>query len=460
MMNGGMYVDTSVIVITRDELPYLRDTLVVLGQTLGDEAGEYIVVDDGSQDGTKEWLAGIDAVRLIHHTEKKGWMSSLNEGINIAHGKHILVLRGGTLMPHITWMRLKAALGEDRTRGAQAGVVFSICNRAYEGGKQHEEIACDALEALERTASASPEARDEATVYLDGHCMLMRRAAWQAVGGLRESYGDYKEGYVDFSLRLWKNGLATRRCPMAVVQVEEAAVDSREKAAAERDGQVLLAEQWHIRPGYSLQMRRDLLADFDYSDPDFSMLVAGCACGMDLMYVHDTYPDAELQGIELDPHSAAIATTFAPVENIDIETLDRPDWQERFSAVLMGDILEHLRDPWKTMRRMYEYTRPGGRISISLPNVSHISILGSLLRAHWQYEGDGVLDRTHLRFFARNEAVDLVTQAGYHIKEVRYRKVPISEEMTKLRKALLPLLQNGAQPFDLDAYQWLIVGEK
>lgn len=95
MMNGGMHVDTSVIVITRDELPYLRDTLVVLGQTLGDEAGEYIVVDDGSQDGTKEWLAGIDAVRLIHHTEKKGWMSSLNEGINIAHGKHILVLRGG-----------------------------------------------------------------------------------------------------------------------------------------------------------------------------------------------------------------------------------------------------------------------------------------------------------------------------------------------------------------------------
>ena len=82
------------------------------------------------------------------------------------------------------------------------------------------------------------------------------------------------------------------------------------------------------------------------------------------------------------------------------------------------------------------------------------------LCAHWQYERAGLLDRTHLRFFARNEAVDLVTQAGYHIKEVRYRKVPISEEMTKLRKALLPLLQNGAQPFDLDAYQWLIVGEK
>lgn len=74
-------MDTSVVIITRDELPLLQDTLAVLGQTLGDEAGEYIVVDDGSQDGTAAWLAAVDAVRLIHHAEKKGWMASLNEGI-------------------------------------------------------------------------------------------------------------------------------------------------------------------------------------------------------------------------------------------------------------------------------------------------------------------------------------------------------------------------------------------
>lgn len=71
-------MDTSVVIITRDELPLLQDTLAVLGETIGDAAGEYIVVDDGSKDGTADWLAAVEAVRLIHHTEKKaGWPRSM-----------------------------------------------------------------------------------------------------------------------------------------------------------------------------------------------------------------------------------------------------------------------------------------------------------------------------------------------------------------------------------------------
>lgn len=148
------------------------------------------------------------------------------------------------------------------------------------------------------------------------------------------------------------------------------------------------------------------------------------------------------------------------MECIDIETLDRPEWRDRFSAIMMGDILEHLRDPWAAMRRMYEYTRPGGRIVISLPNVSHISVIEEMLSAHWQYEADGLLDRTHLRFFARHEAIGLAAQAGYHVKEVGCNIIQRSKAQDKLREALLPLLRNGAEPVDLDAYQWFIIADK
>lgn len=451
-------MNTSVVIITRDELPQLQDTLQVLGQTIGDEAGEYIVVDDGSQDGTAEWLAAVDAVQLIHHTEKRGWMAAIRAGIDSAHGENILVLRGGTLLPHITWGRLQAALTDNGQRGTQGGAVFALSNAAYWGFNLVADLDYSNLSELEDAVRARPSVPDEATVYLDGHCLLLRRAAWQAVGGTREYYGDYREGYVDLALRLWQAGWAVRRCPGAVVQVETGRAEPDETEA--RAGYDLLYKQWQVRPEYSLHMRRDLLAELDYTSPDFSMLVAGCACGMDLMYVHDINPSAELRGIELDKPSVAIASLFAPVENIDIETLDRPEWREKFSAIMMGDILEHLRDPWRTMRRMYEYTRPGGRIAISLPNVSHISVLYNLLGAHWQYEASGLLDRTHLRFFARNEAVALVTQAGYHIRLVRYNRVRLPEAMAKMREALMPFLHDGAQPYDLDAYQWFIIGEK
>lgn len=452
-------MDTSVVIITRDELPLLQDTLAVLGETIGDAAGEYIVVDDGSKDGTADWLAAVEAVRLIHHTEKKGWMDSLNEGIASAHGESILVLRGGTLIPQVTWSRLRKALDGYAGQRAKAGAVYAMCSTAYWVYNNVPGIECRDLNELESAAEARPVEPDEATVFLDGHCMLLRRSAWQDVGGVRELYGDYREGFLDLAIRLWQAGWAVRRCPGAYVQAGETR-EADQIAAEERDGQLLLARQWHIRPGYSLHMRRDMLAHLDYTASDFSMLVAGCACGMDLMYVHDANPAAELHGIELDPNSAAIASTFAPVENIDIETLDKSEWRNRFSAVMMGDILEHLRDPWAMVRRMYEYTRPGGHIVISLPNVSHISVIEEMLSAHWQYVSAGILDRTHLRFFARNEAVELVTQAGYHMRELGCNKVPLNQEQTRLREALLPFLRNGAQPFDLDAYQWYILAEK
>jgi hypothetical protein len=54
----------------------------------------------------------------------------------------------------------------------------------------------------------------------------------------------------------------------------------------------------------------------------------------------------------------------------------------------------------------------GTSVVVSLPNVMHHSVLAGLMRGRWDYQDLGPLDRTHLRFFTRATAVELMEGAG------------------------------------------------
>src|ERR1019366_2615137 len=75
------------------------------------------------------------------------------------------------------------------------------------------------------------------------------------------------------------------------------------------------------------------------------------------------------------------------------------DVPEGIDCIVYGDILEHMRDPWAVLRAHAEVLAPGGVILICMPNVEHWSFAERLLRGTWNYEPEGLFDRTHLRWF-------------------------------------------------------------
>lgn len=90
-----------------------------------------------------------------------------------------------------------------------------------------------------------------------------------------------------------------------------------------------------------------------------------------------------------------------------------------FDTILCLDILEHLVDPWTMVAHLHGLLKPGGCIVASVPNVRHYSVLLPLLGGHWRYRDAGVLDRTHLRFFTRDTAVELMTSSGLAVEQVK-----------------------------------------
>ena len=86
----------------------------------------------------------------------------------------------------------------------------------------------------------------------------------------------------------------------------------------------------------------------------------------------------------------------------------------RFDCIVFNDVLEHLSDPWETIRRCRPMLNEGGCIVASIPNIRHWPVLNSLfLGGRWDYVEAGVLDKTHLRFFTKLSINDFFTSCGY-----------------------------------------------
>jgi 2-polyprenyl-3-methyl-5-hydroxy-6-metoxy-1,4-benzoquinol methylase len=138
----------------------------------------------------------------------------------------------------------------------------------------------------------------------------------------------------------------------------------------------------------------------------------------------------------------------APVEaDISPDSLD---------LVLCLDVLEHLADPWSLVKRLSLLLAPGGRLIVSVPNIRNYRFIMRLItKGDFHYRDFGLLDRTHLRFFVKDTALELAVCGGLapvHVGSVQKLK-PYEP------RAILNALAFGKLDGFL-AKQWLVVVEK
>ena len=84
------------------------------------------------------------------------------------------------------------------------------------------------------------------------------------------------------------------------------------------------------------------------------------------------------------------------------------------------------REPERVLRDVLPLLRPaGGSVVVSLPNVANISVRLSLLFGRFEYADRGIMDRTHVRFYTRKTAVELLESNGYRIVGEYYSIIPL-----------------------------------
>jgi SAM-dependent methyltransferase len=141
------------------------------------------------------------------------------------------------------------------------------------------------------------------------------------------------------------------------------------------------------------------------------ILDVGCGGGDNARELRATRPDVEIVGLTHSVEEVAIAQPH--LDAIHVVDLDRgltdaalDAWGALFDVLLFSHVLEHLIDPLAALRRCLTRLRPGGHVVIAVPNVLEWRTRMKFLRGSFVYTEHGILDRTHMRFFTYETAVD------------------------------------------------------
>lgn len=192
----------SMVMLTWNQLEYTKNCLASIQRTVR-LPFELIVVDNGSADGTVDWLrqqAALDSrIRLVENSENRGFAAGNNQGIELASGRYVLLINNDLLF-FDQWLEGLLELFE---RYPDAGIVGPMTDHASgqqvvaeAAGLSAEELAVFAKSFRERWRGRVIHCR-----RVVGFCMLFRRELSDQIGLLDEAFGSGNYEDDDFCLR-------------------------------------------------------------------------------------------------------------------------------------------------------------------------------------------------------------------------------------------------------------------
>lgn len=202
----------SVVVISRDEGAELACTVENLEDTLPD-GGEIIVVDDGSRDGSAEFLARRRGRVRLKRKSKLGVARARNYGASLARGDVVVFADAHIRLPRDWWKPLLDLVADPKIGGAAPAITHLPKKKAANGyGLRFDGPELD-VAWLPRESN-----QPFATPILPGCCFAMRKDVVEKTGGWDE--GMLVRGGVDNEgcVRFWLMGFDLMIAPEVLVQ--------------------------------------------------------------------------------------------------------------------------------------------------------------------------------------------------------------------------------------------------
>jgi GT2 family glycosyltransferase len=275
-----MRVTTSVVIPVHGNVHLTRRCLdLVLAELPAD--AEVVVVDDASPDSTPALIEEYgDAIRGLRLEENVGFARACNAGAELAEGKHLVFLNND-VEPMAGWMRELEGYSEAHPEAAVVGARLLYPN----GTVQHAGVVFGQDGYPHHLYAGFPADhpavnRSRSLQSVTGACMLVRRVAFEGIGGFDTGFLNSLED-VDLCLRIGEEGGEVHYCHRAVLVHLESA--SRGRSDRFERSLALYRERWRER------VRRD----------DIEVYLAD---GLLAVEYHESYPAR----ISVDPLLAVV----------------------------------------------------------------------------------------------------------------------------------------------------------
>jgi GT2 family glycosyltransferase len=185
----ALFKHVSIVVVTYNNLVYTRLCLESIIQNTDYPNYEIVVVDNGSHDGTSDYLRFIEKqhsfIRVILNSENEGFARANNQGLQVAVGDVLVLLNNDTIVPR-GWLQGLTWHLQDTSVGLVGPVTNFVGNEAR----------------VDATYSTYEEFVQQTTQYCVDHerrvfdirmlamfCLAMRKDVFELLGPLDERFG-------------------------------------------------------------------------------------------------------------------------------------------------------------------------------------------------------------------------------------------------------------------------------
>jgi GT2 family glycosyltransferase/predicted SAM-dependent methyltransferase len=240
---------SSIIMPLFNNVAYTAKSVVTLVENTNFSDYELILVDNGSTDATDELLATLEGdVTIIRNSENLGFAKASNQGAAAAKSDYLLFLNNDTeLLPG--WLPpLIRILDTQPDVGAVGAKLLYPDGTVQHAGMViaedlRQNLPLIPLHVFVGCVADHPQVNVPSFgQVVTGACMLVRRSAFEAVGGFDEGYWNGFED-MDLCFKLGKAGWRVAYEPASCL-IHHGSVSGPERFAKETQNRLRLEERW------------------------------------------------------------------------------------------------------------------------------------------------------------------------------------------------------------------------
>lgn len=187
----------SIIILTYNNLEYTKLCLSSIPASSDGKAIQIIVVDNGSSDGTVEFLDGEKHINKIYNKNNLGFPKANNQGFEIAKGNYICILNNDVILTPYCFDNLIYYLSDGfDIIGPRTNFITGRQKYIIGNYKNENELNIQSEIVYQKFKNKCLPVN-----WIIGFCMLIKRSVIDDIGLFDEDYGLGNWEDIDFCTR-------------------------------------------------------------------------------------------------------------------------------------------------------------------------------------------------------------------------------------------------------------------
>ena len=147
----------------------------------------------------------------------------------------------------------------------------------------------------------------------------------------------------------------------------------------------------------------------------------------------------ELWGVDLAPEDH-VSPNIAKYFRHDLENISDLKLGREFDYIIIGDVIEHIRNTGEVLFFARKCLKSDGRLIISTGNIAIWFYRWSLLMGRFNYGPRGILDNTHVKLYTLDTFKALIQLSGFKILSIKNTPIPFELIFSSRGRSRIPKL--------------------